>query len=155
MTAPETSASANKPSPFASWKVDHAGIRVPDFDAAIAWYTTKLDFRLVKSAVVGNLTFGFVSPATDDSFSFEIMAGPDATDRPAYSDFRDSYTLSGWHHLGIRVDDVDAAVEELKRRDVKIISEPHDVPVLRLRLAFFCDPWGNLLEVIAPTVGES
>jgi catechol 2,3-dioxygenase-like lactoylglutathione lyase family enzyme len=143
MSAPETSSPANTASPFASWKVYHVGIRVPDFDEAIAWYTTKLDFRLVKSAVIGNLTFGFVSPAADDSFSVEIMAGPGAADRPAYADFRDSYALSGWHHLGMHVDDVDATVEELKRRDVKIVSEPHDVPVLSLRLAFFCDPWGN------------
>ena len=138
------------PSPFASWKVDHAGIRVPDFDEAIAWYTTTLDFRLLRSVSLGKLTFGFVSPATDDSFSFEIMGGPGAAARPRYEDFRDSYNLSGWHHLGMRVDDVDAAVEALKRRNVTIVSEPHDVEVLGLRLAFFADPWGNLLEVIAP-----
>jgi glyoxylase I family protein len=52
--------------------------------------------------------------------------------------------------LGIRVDDVDATVDELKRRGVKIVSEPHDVAAMGLRLAFFADPWGNLLEVIAP-----
>jgi glyoxylase I family protein len=150
MPAPETSATAKTNSPFASWKVNHAGIRVPDFDEAVAWYTNTLDFRLLRSISIGKLTFGFVSPATDESFSFEILAGPGAADRPPYEDLRDSYNLSGWHHLGIRVDDVDATVEELKRRGVKIISEPHDVAALGLRLAFFADPWGNLLEVIAP-----
>jgi catechol 2,3-dioxygenase-like lactoylglutathione lyase family enzyme len=145
-----TSAAPKTASPFASWKVDHAGIRVPDFDEAVAWYTNTLDFRLLRSVSIGKLTFGFISPATDDSFSFEILAGPGATDRPAYENFHDSYNLSGWHHLGIRVDDVDATVEELKRRRVKILSEPHDVAVLGLRLAFFADPWGNLFEVIAP-----
>jgi catechol 2,3-dioxygenase-like lactoylglutathione lyase family enzyme len=150
MTTPETSATTKALSPFASWKANHAGIRVPDFDEAVAWYTNTLDFRLLRSVSLGNLTFGFVSPATDDSFSFEILAGPGAAARPSYDDFHDSYNLSGWHHLGMRVDDVDAAVEELRRRGVKIISEPHDVAALGLRLAFFADPWGNLLEVIAP-----
>jgi catechol 2,3-dioxygenase-like lactoylglutathione lyase family enzyme len=150
MTAPETSATTGGLSPFASWKVNHAGIRVPDFEEAVAWYTNTLDFRLLRSVSLGKLTFGFVSPATDDYFSFEILAGPGAAERPPYADFHDSYNLSGWHHLGIRVDDIDATVEELKRRGVDIISEPHDVAALGLRLAFFADPWGNLLEVIAP-----
>lgn len=153
MPKPEISAAPKTNSPFASWKLDHAGIRVPDFEEAVAWYTGTLDFRLVRSVSIGKLTFGFISPATDDSFSFEILAGPGAADRPPYQDFHDSYNLSGWHHLGIRVDDVDATVEELRRRGVKIVREPGDVEVLGLRLAFFADPWGNLLEVIAPING--
>ena len=150
MPAPELSPAPKSSSPFASWRVDHCGIRVPDFDEAVAWYTNKLDFRLRRSVAVGELTFGFISPATDDNFSFEMLAGPGAAERSPYKDWHDSLKFSGWHHLGIRVDDVDATVDELKRRGVKIVSEPHDVEVLRLRLAFFADPWGNLLEVIAP-----
>jgi hypothetical protein len=36
MPAPDTSPTPNAASPFASWKIDHAGIRVPDFEEAIA-----------------------------------------------------------------------------------------------------------------------
>jgi catechol 2,3-dioxygenase-like lactoylglutathione lyase family enzyme len=150
MSAPETSPAARPSSPFAPWKVDHSGIRVPDPNEAVAWYTKTLDFRLRRSVSVGALTFVFMSPATDDNFSLEILAGPGAAERPSYGDWHASLKLSGWHHLGIRVDDVDATVNELKRRGAKIISEPHDVEVLKLRIAFFADPWGNLLEVIAP-----
>jgi predicted enzyme related to lactoylglutathione lyase len=46
------------------------------------------------------------------------------------------------------VDSVDAVIDELKRRDVTVASEPHDVPAMGLRVAFFADPWGNLFEVI-------
>ena len=102
---------------------------------------------------IGKLTFGFIAPASDDTFSFEILAGPGAAPRPPYEDLQDSYYLLGWHHLGICVDDVDLTVNELKRRGVKIMSEPHNVGVMGLRLAFFTDPWGNLLEVIAPIAG--
>ena len=45
-----------------------------------------------------------------------------------------------------RVSSVDDAVEQLKRRAVKIVSEPHDVVPMGLRVAFFSDPWGNLFE---------
>jgi catechol 2,3-dioxygenase-like lactoylglutathione lyase family enzyme len=99
---------------------------------------------------VRGMTFGFIAPATDDTFSFEIMGGPGAAPRATYRELGDSYNLQGWHHIGIRVDDVDATVAELKRRGVEIVSEPHDVEVMRRRLAFFADPWGNLLELIAP-----
>jgi glyoxylase I family protein len=65
-------------SPLASLKINHAAIRVPDFDIAVAWYADKLDFRLKQSVPVAGLTFGFLYPAGDDSFHFELMAGPGA-----------------------------------------------------------------------------
>jgi glyoxylase I family protein len=132
--------------PFSSWKIDHAGIRVPDFDQAIDWYKEKLNFELLRSVSLRGMTFGFVAPAADHSFSFEIMGGPGAAQRPPYEALGDSYDFQGWHHIGIRVDDVDAAIDELRLRDVMIVSEPHDVEPMKLRVAFFGDPWGNLLE---------
>ena len=39
-------------------------------------------------------------------------------------------------------------IDELKRRGVTIVSQPHDVAAMGLRVAFFADPWGNLFEVI-------
>ena len=135
-------------SPLASLKINHAAIRVPDFDTAVAWYADKLDFRSKQTVSVAGLRFGFLYPAGDDSFHFELMAGPGAAERPAYKDLHNSYNMSGWHHPGFSVDSVDAVIEELKRRDVTIASEPHDVPAMGLRVAFFADPWGNLFEVI-------
>jgi len=135
-------------SPLASLKINHAAIRVPDFNMAIAWYADKLDFRSKQTVSVAGLSFGFLYPAGDDAFHFELMAGPGAAERPAYKDLHDSYNMSGWHHPGFSVDSVDAVIDELKRRDVTIASEPHDVPAMGLRVAFFADPWGNLFEVI-------
>jgi catechol 2,3-dioxygenase-like lactoylglutathione lyase family enzyme len=135
-------------STLGSLKINHVAIRVPDFDIAVAWYAEKLDFRLKQSVSVAGLTFGFLYPAGDDSFHFELMAGPGAAARPAYKDLHDSYNMSGLHHPGFSVDSVDDVIAELKRRDVTIASEPHDVPAMGLRVAFFADPWGNLFEVI-------
>jgi catechol 2,3-dioxygenase-like lactoylglutathione lyase family enzyme len=143
-----SSHTADTPSPFASWRGDHAGIRVPDFDAAVAWYTQKLDFRLTQSCVIGGLTFAFLAPAFDDRFSIELLAGPGAEKRPPYGDLHASYQLSGWHHVCFHVDSVDDAIEELRHRGIAIVSEPHDVVPMGRRVAFFADPWGNLLEVI-------
>ena len=148
MSTPIKSPGANTSSPFASWKVDHMGIRVPNFDVAVAWYTEKLDFQLKHSLPLGVLTYAFLSLAADDSVSVELVAGPGTAPRPCYEDLPSSLKLSGWHHMGFRVDSVEDTVEELKRRGVKIVSEPHDVVAMGLRLAFFADPWANLFEVI-------
>jgi glyoxylase I family protein len=142
MTTPHAS------SPFASLKINHSAIRVPDFDTAVAWYADKLDFRLKQSVSVAGLTFGFLYPAADDSFHFELLAGPGAAERPLYKDLHDSYKMSGWHHPGFSVDSVDDMIDELKRRSVTIVSEPHDVAAMGFRVAFFADPWDNLIEVI-------
>ena len=131
-------------------RINHVAIRVPDFDTAIAWYAEKLDFRSRQSVSLAGLTFAFLYPAADDSFHFELLAGPGAAERPPYKDLHDSYNMSGWHHPGFIVDNVDAVIDELKRRDVTIASLPHDVPAMGLRVAFFADPWGNLFEVIQP-----
>ena len=145
MNTPSTPHVSN---PLASLKINHTAIRVPDFDTAVAWYAEKLDFRLKQSVSVAGLSFGFLYPAGDESFHFELMAGPGAATRPAYANLHDSYNMSGWHHPGFSVDSVDAVINELKRRDVTIANEPHDVHAMGLRVAFFADPWGNLFEVI-------
>lgn len=138
----------NVTSPFSSWRIDRAGIRVPDFDTAVAWYTEKLDFRLKHSLPVAGLSFALVSPAADDQFVFELLAGAGADNRPFYEDLHASYKLSGWHHMGFRVDSVDVSVEELKRRSVTIVTEPRVLPAMGLRVAFFADPWGNIFEIV-------
>ncbi len=147
MNTPTTPRIASR---LASLRINHAAIRVPDFDTAVAWYADKLDFRLKQSVSVAGLSFGFLYPAGDESFHFELMAGQGAAERPTYKDLHDSYNMYGWHHPGFSVDSVDAVIDELKRRDVTIASEPYDVPAMGLRVAFFADPWGNLFEVIQP-----
>jgi glyoxylase I family protein len=135
-------------SPFSSMKINHVAIRVPDFDDAAVWYKETLDFRVKQSLPFAGLTFAFLYPAADESFHFELLAGPGAINRATYQDLHDSYKLSGWHHPGFSVDNVDATISELRRRGATIVSEPHDVSAMGLRVAFFADPWGNLFEVI-------
>jgi catechol 2,3-dioxygenase-like lactoylglutathione lyase family enzyme len=115
-----------------SLEPDHAAIRVPDFEMAVAWYADMLDFRLKQSVSVAGLSFGFLYPAGDESFHFELMAGPGAAERPAFKDLHDSCNMSGWHHPGFTVDSVDAAIDELTRREVTIAGEPHDVSAMGL-----------------------
>lgn len=140
--------SRNPGSALAAMKGDHAGLRVPDYEAAIAWYTEKLDFRLTATIEASGLKWAFLKPADDDDFAIELAAGPGATDRLGEGDLQASLKLHGWHHVCLRVDSIEGALAELERRGVNIVSGPIEYEPIRRRGAFFADPWGNLFELI-------
>lgn len=139
---------AETSSPFAAMKGDHVAVRVPDLEQAIAWYAEKLDCRVTHRWTLGDLKLAYLSPAADSSFRIELIGGPGAAARPPAADLGASLASAGWHHVCLAVDSTDAAVEELRRRGVTIVTEPFELPEIDRRLAFFADPWGNLLELV-------
>lgn len=139
--------SVENPSPFRSWTVDHIAVRVPDFDAAAAWYIEKLNFRVTRTWTQGDMKIGFIAPAGNVGAQFELLGGAGAAPRTIPEKFQDSFGVSGWHHVCFDVDNVDDAVVELKRRGVDVMSEPLDNPRAGRRLAFFRDPWGNVFKI--------
>ncbi|MYS16278.1 VOC family protein, partial [Streptomyces sp. SID4982] len=58
-----------------------------------------------------------------------------------------SLTVNGYNHVCLSVDDVDAALEELRARGVDIVNPPFEIDDISARLAFFRDPWGNMFEL--------
>ncbi len=52
----------------------------------------------------------------------------------------------GFHHLALHVDDVDAAYAELGKAGIKFNGEPKNFQ--DVRIVFFNDPDGNLLELV-------
>ncbi|HSI59852.1 MAG TPA: VOC family protein [Ideonella sp.] len=139
----------NTTSPFASMKGHHVAVRVPDFEAAKRWYVEKLDFRVIHEWPYADQKLAYVGPATDDGFYIELLGDgvPGPIPKPVYSDLGDSLRLAGYHHFCLNVADIDATVAELRRREVTIVTEPFELPVINRRLAFLADPFGNLIEL--------
>jgi len=137
----------NHKSPFASMKGNHVAIRVPDLDEARRWYADKLDFRPVHEWTFGPLKLAYIAAPTDDTFLVELIGGASPIPERPYLDLDDSLELAGFHHLCFMVESVDETLAELKRRNVKIVKEAFELPEISRRLAFFADPWGNLLEL--------
>ena len=137
----------NPASPLSSFKGAHVAMRVPDYEAAKKWFIEKLDFRLVHEWPFGDLQLAYLAPANDNNFWVELLAGGEPKQQPNYSDLNESLHQAGYHHFCINVDSVDKAVEELKKRGVTIVGESFNLPVIGRRLAFFSDPWGNLIEL--------
>ncbi len=72
---------------------------------------------------------------------FEIYAAEKAQENPAHN------KLSGFRHLALRVDSLDAAKAELEKRGVKF-TEAERQAAGGGRILFFADPEGNLLHFV-------
>lgn len=139
----------NTSSPFASMKGHHVGVRVPDLKAAKRWYVEKLDFRVVHEWPYADQKLAYIAPPSDDSFFIELLGDgePGPIPKSVYKDLGDSLRLAGYHHYCLNVTDIQATVDEARRRGVNIVTEPFELPVIGRRLAFLADPWGNLIEL--------
>jgi len=62
-------------------------------------------------------------------------------------DLGDSLKYRGYHHFCLNVTSVDETLAKLRSRGVKIVTEPFVLAAISRRLAFFCDPFGNLVEL--------
>jgi glyoxylase I family protein len=64
-----------------------------------------------------------------------------------YTDLGDSLKYRGYHHFCLSVARVEQTVAKLRARGVAIIAEPFTLPAISRKLAFFADPFGNLIEL--------
>jgi lactoylglutathione lyase len=133
----------NNKSIFSSMRAAHVGLRTTDYEGIIEWYTQKLDFRLITKFSNGDLKMAFLAPANDDYFWIEILSGGIAG---THQDLT-LPIISGFQHFCLDVDNVDATLAELRTREVKVVREPFDVPVIGKRCGFISDPYGNIIEL--------
>ena len=110
--------------------VHHVSINVDDVDAAIAFYVDQLGLRVNDERP----DFGFGGAWLDaGGQQVHLIEGRPA---PALG-----------QHFALRVDDLDAAIADLRASGVEV-SDPS--PVGRGRQAFLQDPAGNSIELQQP-----
>jgi catechol 2,3-dioxygenase-like lactoylglutathione lyase family enzyme len=139
----------NAHSPFADLRCHHVGLRTPSLAAAKEFYVGKLDFRVVAEWPYADEQLAYLAPPTDDHFYVEVLGGgnqPPSEARP-YTDLADSLKYRGFHHLCLNVQNVDKTLEQLRARGITIVTEPFVLEAISRKLAFFCDPFGNLIEL--------
>lgn len=139
----------NSSSPFADMRGHHVAVRTPDLETALRWYVDKLDFRVVALWDYADEKLAYIAPPTDDHFYIEILGGGEPSPREVrpYTDLADSLMYRGYHHFCLNVTSVNETVEKLRSRGVKIVTEPFELAAISRRLAFFSDPFGNLIEL--------
>lgn len=80
-----------------------------------------------------------------------LQIGDTAVELIERTDWQSSET-GGWQHLALEVADLDAAYAELSAKGIAFHVEPKNVPAddPSVRIAFFKDPDGNILELFQP-----
>ena len=126
---------------------DRVALRVVDYDAAIAWYTTKLDFTVDREWPFGDMRLAYLSNGT---VKVEILGGSEAELQVPPTDLADTFGTERMHHFYIAVDDLDVTIAELRRRGVNFLGEAFVVEEIGRRLAFLTDNNGNMIELSAP-----
>ena len=139
----------NTASPFADMRGHHVAVRAPSLEAAKEFYVNKLDFRVIAEWPYADEKLAYVAPPTDDHFYIEILGDGDnpPTEVRPYTDLGDSLKYRGYHHFCLNVKSVDETLAMLRSRGVKIVTEPFVLAAISRKLAFFCDPFGNLIEL--------
>lgn len=132
----------------------HIGIVVRDLEASAAWYARhfgleriyEYGFPGVRAMFIGHegLRIELFETEGASSMAPERMSPPS------------NVKIGGINHLAIAVDDLEAAIADLRAGDVEVVSEPRDVPDGHGdRFAFVHDNEGMLVELFqqAPQAG--
>jgi len=115
----------------------HTCLNVSDVERSVEWYVENLDFE----ASWGFEAEGTVNRYVADENGVELQLSDTEGQTPA-----DEGDL--WDHFAVKVDDVDAAFEDIDHHGVR--QEPADQPAAGARTAFVEDPDGHVVELIEP-----
>jgi methylmalonyl-CoA/ethylmalonyl-CoA epimerase len=128
--------------------IDHVGIAVAEIDSALALYRDTLSMELVHRERVEDHDVEIAMLRAGDG-QVELVA-------PLGADTAVGRFLaargSGLHHVAYRVSDIDAALEELRAREVELIDATPRRGARSSRIAFV-DPrsaGGVLTELVEP-----
>ena len=105
----------------------------------ISFFTEVLNARLIT-----RLKFGTADGASIDVQGTTVNLRVSREDETMTGDA--SETRYGFDHIGLEVDDVDAAFEDLTGRGFKFFMPPTDIP--NLRIAFFKGPEDITIELV-------
>jgi glyoxylase I family protein len=149
--------------------LDHIGLTVPDLAQAREFFVDVLGCEYMymlgpyqdeghwmsehlgvqDRAVMRRLHFfRFAGRAVFEVFEYEA---PDQRTRPP----RNSDV--GGHHVALYVEDLDAAVAELRERGLRVLGEPtaSKGPSLGQRWVYFLSPWGMQFELVSYPEGKA
>lgn len=126
----------------------HTMLRVGNLERSIEFYTRVLGMKLLrkKDYPDGKFTLAFVGYGDEaDNTVIELTFN---WDTDAYD------TGSGFGHIAIEVDDVYAAVDELRKRGGKVIREAGPMNAGTTIIAFIEDPDGYQIELLGTKTGK-
>jgi lactoylglutathione lyase len=122
----------------AKWSLDHTMLRVEDADAAIGWYTRKLDYEMFRRSEHSSFALYFLQPrdAADEAMSVELTYNYDGR----------SYEMGdAWGHVAVNTDDLQETWDQLMTRNAEDYRDPESCGN---SYAFTKDPDGHEVEIV-------
>ncbi len=118
----------------------HVAITVKDMDRAIDFYTKKLGFSVIRKGINPTKNVVIIGNGLTQ---LELLAlkKVNAKETPPLKDDE-----IGIKHIAFHVDDLEGAIEGLKKRGVEFTSEIRKMG--KISHIFFSDPDGTLLQLI-------
>ncbi|MBF0548961.1 MAG: methylmalonyl-CoA epimerase [Deltaproteobacteria bacterium] len=131
-------------------RISHIGLAVKDVDMAKSLYTDKLGLEIKGEEMLGELKIAFV-PVGETS----IECVQSTTAEGVMCKFIEKKG-EGIHHIAFEVDDIEAAVEELKGRGVAMIDQKPRPGAHGTKVAFLHPKgtYGVLIELVQPGAGH-
>ena len=114
----------------------HVNLTVSDVERSIDFYTEQLGFEETWGFEADGTVHRYV--AADNGVELQLSESADGPDEVDHD--------GGFRHLAVKVDDVDAAFEEIDHHGV--VKEPGDQPAAGARTAFVLDPDGYEVELV-------
>ena len=139
-------ANDKQPDIASGFTLDHVGVSVSNLDRSIEFYKKNFGFTVERIIELPqrNLRVALLQKA---GFTIEMLQFADALPLPDYRKTMDTDVKTiGVKHFCVRVNDIEAAADLLKRNGVKFDSEV-TVGVRGLRRFFVKDPDGILVEL--------
>jgi methylmalonyl-CoA/ethylmalonyl-CoA epimerase len=113
-------------------RIDHVGVAVSDLDSAVALYEGTFGMPVAHRETVESQ--GVEAVLLDVGDGHVELLRPLGPDTPVGKFIERSG--EGLHHVAYAVDDIDATLERLKERDVKLIDSEARVGIRGSRVAF-------------------
>jgi catechol 2,3-dioxygenase-like lactoylglutathione lyase family enzyme len=148
----QTSESGNKAQaqakpPFKSVNGGFVAITVPDLDASAKWYVEKLGLKVVKNHAMRPDGKAAVTILQGNGFSVELIWLADASPLSKVApQVKGPQEIHGILKSGIFVDDLDAALKELKSRNVTMAFDTFYDKSMDCRMFAIRDNNGNILQ---------
>jgi methylmalonyl-CoA/ethylmalonyl-CoA epimerase len=133
-------------------RVDHLGIAVEDLEASIALHQDALGFALVHREVVEEQ--GVEAVLFDVGENHVELLKPLGPDTPVGKFL--ARNGPGLHHVAYQTDDIEAVLESLKARGIRLIDETPRTGIRSSQVAFVHPKatGGVLTEIVQPAEGH-
>ena len=145
----------------------HVGIEVPDLNEGLAFYRDLLGFEEAWRTFVDAPFLGDLMGIPGLSVTAVQLIVPGGS-RIELMEYKPQGKIGGHaannqglNHLSFGVTDVQAAYDSLTAAGIEFTTEPivlegdPTFPANGYTVAYFADPWGTSLEILAPTTSES